>query len=311
MKRINFILTLCLFFLLIIKVSNTSDGFCVNCPLTEPPPNECKIDCNTTQNRFIDISQIREYLTFYLPGRMDVYIRLNMSTLEDYDQFINYTPTVCPSETNYDCKRTLGFGTPYICSRGNIYSGRYYIMVNHSGTIGAGTGNYTVNLTCGHWCGNGVKEDKWEEDCDYNASYVESDGLCRPYEYCSYYCDCHNFTSEMRGCNYYDFCDLGLDPDTGNSCCMNSTGQSVECCIDNVTHNPIPNCNTTQYPNAVRNPDAIAKRENCWAEGYDITDICIDTDYRGHRAQTCSVPVCGDGVCQENESPENCPEDCA
>ena len=116
----------------------------------------------------------------------------------------------------------------------------------------------------------------------------------------------------MNACNYYDWCDSGMNPDNVTDLvplpqietCCNDTDGPAPCC--SIGSTPEKNCSVA---GAVRNSSVSISPDFCWNENYDITDVCINIDYRANVAQTCSIAVCGDGVCVGDEK-STCPEDC-
>jgi uncharacterized delta-60 repeat protein len=131
-------------------------------------------------------------------------------------------------------------------------------------------------------CGDGFYG-PWIEECDYTAPTPNAP--CPPYAYCNSTCQCHDFRPEMSECNYYDYCINGTNAtNPTESCCEQKplgSGIPIECCL---TGGIPSDCSS---PFAVRNPNAIAKYDFCWINGYDITDVCIDVDLTDHWWRTC------------------------
>lgn len=85
-------------------------------------------------------------------------------------------------------------------------------------TSTATTTSSTSTTTSAPVCGNGLID--IGEDCDIGIGLPDDpDNACESWEYCDSNCQCHDFSTEMLGCDFYDWCDNGVDPDDpGTSC---------------------------------------------------------------------------------------------
>jgi len=103
-------------------------------------------------------------------------------------------------------------------------------------------------------CGDGVKT--VGEECDYSAP--NPDDPCQHYEYCDLTCSCYDFRPDMAGCNYYDYCTNGHDPDNPTIPC--SSNWDIYCYT----------------------ADSIQVDR--------VRNICIDTAFTDHWWRTCPRP---------------------
>ncbi len=272
MKKITILSSITLIFLtyfLFTLVSIKSDNpACTSCPPTDP---SCVISCNSallSQTNPTTLYGANCY-NYTLPEDFDVY--LNKTEYgATYQIQLNWTSKINPP---FSCLTgQLCCISPQCSSKGygSRSAGNYYFKINKTGGF---VGNYNISLSCGHFCGNGKIDSWYGETCDYNA--VNPDNPCKSYQFCNNTCDCQNVTT--GGCDYYDYCDLGHEPNKPSiSCCKDkSSGLDTNCCI-------AADCSTL-------NSNAIAKREYCWNKDYDITYVCVDTDYRNHTIMTCPL----------------------
>jgi hypothetical protein len=250
---------------------------------TCPPPSACNINCNSTLSfRYTSTS---EYFNFSIDEYTDIIVTLRIN--EDFpgkltDYAIYGKLGSCPSESNYDWMVDSGSLSAdeqkYLV---NLPPGIYYINVTNVEEVDPNS--YNLTIECGHYCGNGIVDNFGiiSEQCDKNAG--DASAPCFPYQYCNETCQCHDFRSEMTECNYYDYCVNGTNAeDPTEPCCEESPGITAQCCI--LSGQP-SDCSD---PNAIRNESVVAKWDYC-ATNYDITNVCIDADFRNHTWFTCPL----------------------
>ena len=229
--------------------------------------NPCPLVCNQSySNR---VTNTEEYFNLTITEEQQVRIELTMDDDTDYDLYVKWTPNAVPTEDDFDCVQDPhpGCGSMERCCWVNPPKGNYIIMVKHYDNEECSSAlNYSISVTCGVFC--------------------KSDLCPNHYEYCADDCTCVDFRPRLKECQYYDYCKEGVDPtNSSEPCCKdNSTGVPFSCCI--LDGNPA-NCTD---PSATRNESVIAREEYCAAPNftYDITDVCIDWDYRDHAWQDCS-----------------------
>ena len=253
-----------------------SQNPCENCPETS-----CLIACNTT---LIDSTSTWKYYNYTLNldplETTDVVIKYEWisgeSPFQAYNLFGNETEGECPTSTSYDEAGFSGGGGNAIISFRDLTEGTYHFLINCSNACG----NYRLNLTCAEFCGNGLREEF--EECDATALECST-----PYERCVD-CECFDFRwTESVGCNYYDYCEDGMDPDDveqynlGNiqfweidPCCNDTVGPAKCCSLGGV---PEKNCSVT---GAVRNLSVTTHPDYCYNLGYidedEAWDRCVD-----------------------------------
>lgn len=245
--------------------------------------NPCSIDCNTWIDDLITEVGNYDFYNYTLPwsedySYLDVCIHVQMEGWVGYNITGIWDPGVCFSDNNStDSAAGEWWPGAFVCKPKLLAEGNtYFVIVGSEGD--GGILNYTLNLSCGNWCGNGIVEPEKGEECEFdeNCSF--------PFEEC-YKCECSDIRLQAVGCDIFDYCLDGMDPDDVlayekgeisfediKPCCVNATGDPEFCCI-NEAGTPILNCSTVNYK---RNPSATASSAYCYVEGYDITDLCID-----------------------------------
>lgn len=265
--------------ILLLTLSSSQDYTCEN-PLS--------IDCNTWIDDLITNVGSYDFYNYTLPwsaeySYLDVCIHVQIEDWVAYNVTGIWDPGVCYSDNNStDSAAGEWWPGAFVCKPKLLAEGNtYFVLVGSEG--GFGILNYTLNLTCGNWCGNGIVEPEKGEECEFDEN-------CTFFEEC-YKCECNDVRLQASGCNVYDYCLDGMNPDNVSAyekgeipfdeiepCCVNSTGDPEPCCIDEYG-NSILNCSTVNYR---RNPSVNASSTYCYVEGYDITDLCIDCTAVSH-----------------------------
>jgi hypothetical protein len=275
-KPLLILISISILFTFFIPVLS-NPGICENCPQTE-----CSIQCNTTINSQ-PATSTWNYFNYTINQETDVFIGIMnpMPPFQNYDLFANKTAGQCSTKNSCDKKSVRQMGYEDYIYFVNRPPGTYYFLVNCTNNCG----NYNLNLTCAKFCGDGV----WQyfEGCEPSVHD------CRPpYQQCTR-CECFDIRTEAKGCNYYDYCQDGMNvTDVGNYTrneitfdqikpCCNYTSSPAFCCTDGII--PVKNCSVT---GAVRNISVTANPEYCYNQGYsdDTTrwNRCIDSNYRAH-----------------------------
>jgi hypothetical protein len=225
-----------------------------------------------------------DYFNYTLFTDTDIHIVTADVFLGGYNMTAFFVPTVCdPSDPN---NRTNSGGvglSPDIYLNGlegDASGNTYYILIGSLGGNDCSNSDYFYSLTldCGNWCGNGILEADKGEDCDY-GNWDTGTARCKPYGECRSNCRCYDLRQDAVGCDFYDYCEDGMNhTDNTLSCCIDAVGQTTPCCLDSF-NNPALNCSQVNYR---RNPTVNASSEYCYVQGYDITDVCIDDDALSH-----------------------------
>jgi hypothetical protein len=239
--------------------------------------NPISIGCGQTLTNLCTATGSYDYYNYTLYTDTDVHIMVdvflgcyNMTTIWDYES----CSSLNKDTLHGGCSQSLGTGIGNL--EGSLEGNTYYILIR--GLFGNDCGNsdyfYDLTLECGSWCGNGILETEKGEKCDY-GNYENGTARCKPYEECRQNCRCYDLRQDAVGCDFYDYCEDGMNrTDYSLSCCVNATDHATPCCLDSLD-NPWLNCSQVNYR---RNPVAIALNESCYVRGYDITDVCIDHD---------------------------------
>lgn len=252
-------------------------------------PSTCNspisIQCSQTLHNLCTATSSNDYYNYTLYTDTDIHIKVDL-IWGCYKLTAIWDPYTCESPNNDTAPG--GCGTSPEAWIGNLEGSAggntYYTIVRGLSTNNCGDSNYFYNLTleCGNWCGNGIFEPTKGEQCDF-GSYATGSSRCQSYQYCGSNCRCVNLT--VSGCNFYDWCSDGMDPNNPSiSCCVNATGNPEGCCTG--TTGPVLNCSTVNYQ---MNPNVKASDKYCKAVGFDATNICVDYNALNHTVRSNCV----------------------
>jgi MYXO-CTERM domain-containing protein len=147
-------------------------------------------------------------------------------------------------------------------------------------------------IECEQTCGNGTCEDHEDaSNCPEDCGPCDNDEACEPPE---------NAQNCPNDCDYDGYC--------GDGSCQNPPENEVNCPVDCA---PCDNDGACEPPENAQNCP-----NDCNYDGFCGDDICQRPNENEENCPEDCLPdptdggVCGNGVCDSNETPQTCPEDC-